>query len=102
MPAPPVGPHDIGGREAGAVERDEHDLALWERRVDAMVMVLSRKKEFTVDELRRNIEQLGPGAYDTMGYYERWVHALTNAMIERGLVTASELGHRMVEVGQRG
>ena len=98
----PVGVHDVGGRDAGAVDREAHDLALWERRVDAMVMVLSRKQQLTVDELRRNVEQLGPGAYETMGYYERWVAALTNAMIERGVVTATELGHRMVEVERRG
>ena len=98
----PVGVHDVGGRGAGAVDREEHDLALWERRVDAMVMVLSRKKQLTVDELRRNVEQLGPAAYEMMGYYERWVAALANAMIERGLVTAAEVGHRMVEVERRG
>ena len=32
----PVGPHDVGGRPAGAVGQDDHAHALWERRVDAM------------------------------------------------------------------
>ncbi len=101
-PAHPVGPHDLGGREAGSVEREEHDHALWERRVDAMMMLLSSHKLLAVDELRRNVEALGPGAYEHMGYYERWVAALASAMNERGIVSSGELGRRMAEVGKRG
>ena len=59
--AHPVGVHDVGGQSADAVVRDEHDHALWERRVDAMMMLLSARKMLVVDELRRNIEALrGP------------------------------------------
>ena len=83
----PLAAHDVGGRAAGAVDRDEHDHALWERRVDAMMMLLSKRGLLVVDELRRNIESLGPGAYAEMGYYERWVAALAGAMNERGVVT---------------
>ena len=101
-PAHPVGPHDVGGRIGPAVERDEHhEHALWERRVDAMMVLLSQRDLLVVDELRRNIEALGPGAYDSMGYYERWIAALTNAMVERGVVTSCELGARMAEVERR-
>ena len=31
--------HDMGGLPAGPVERSEHDYALWEKRVDAMLIV---------------------------------------------------------------
>ncbi|VVB46365.1 hypothetical protein RHAL1_02255 [Beijerinckiaceae bacterium RH AL1] len=99
--AHPIGPHDVGGRAAGVVERDEHEHALWERRVDAMMMLLSKRGLLVVDELRRSIESLGPGAYETLGYYERWVAALTSAMVERGVVTGHELSRRMAEVEQR-
>jgi len=97
----PVGPHDVGGRDGPNVQRDEHDHVLWERRVDAMMMLLSSRKLLVVDELRRNIEALGPGAYETMDYYERWVAAITNAMVERGVITGDELGRRMAEVERR-
>ena len=97
----PVGPHDVGGQTAGVVERDEHDHALWERRVDAMMMLLSKRGLLVVDELRRNIEALGPGAYDKLGYYERWISALTSAMVERGVVTGHEIAQRMAEVERR-
>ena len=97
----PVAAHDVGGRQAGTVVRDEHEHALWERRVDAMMVLLSRKGLLVVDELRRNVEALGPGAYETMGYYERWVAALASAMNERGIVASSALGRRMSEVERR-
>ena len=33
--------HDMGGLPAGKVEPTEHDYAEWERRVDAMMMLLT-------------------------------------------------------------
>ena len=65
------GVHDMGGLPAGEVVLSEHGFALWEKRVDAFMVLLSRKGLMTVDELRRNIESLGADAYDKMGYYER-------------------------------
>ncbi len=61
--------HDLGGMPAGAFARDEHDYAAWEKRVDALMMLLAAKDRrlLTVDELRRNIEDLGPQAYDALG-----------------------------------
>ena len=99
--AHPVGAHDVGGQPADIVVRDEHDHALWERRVDAMMMLLSARKMLVVDELRRNVEALGPGAYETMGYYERWIAAISTLLLARGTVTADELGRRMAEVEAR-
>jgi hypothetical protein len=100
-PRHPVGPHDLGGRQADAVVKDEHSHALWERRVDAMMVLLTQRKCLIVDELRHNVEALGPGAYETMGYYERWIAAIAAAMIDRGIVTSDELGRRMADVEAR-
>ena len=86
------GIHDMGGLPAGKVEAIEHDYALWEKRVDALMVLLSRKGHMTVDELRRNIETLGADAYDKMSYYERWIYAITQTLIQRGIVTIEELG----------
>ncbi len=36
------------------------------------------------DELRKNIEALGPEAYSSMSYYERWISAIANTLLERG------------------
>ena len=99
------GHHDMGGLPAGKVERTEHDYADWERRVDALMVLLSGirggKKLMTVDELRKNIESIGPDAYEKMSYYERWVTSITQTMIQRGVITTEELGRKMQEVQTR-
>ena len=96
------GIHDIGGLPAGPVEATEHDYALWEKRVDAMLVLLSKKGLVTVDELRRNIESLGRDAYDTMNYYERWINSISQTLIQRGTISIDELGRKIAEVQARG
>jgi hypothetical protein len=89
--------HDMGGRPAGKVEPTEHDYAAWERRVDALSVLLGIRKILTVDERRRAIESLPPGAYDSMSYYERWTWALAQTLIQRGVITTEELARKMNE-----
>ncbi|HWJ01880.1 MAG TPA: hypothetical protein VNU96_22925 [Burkholderiales bacterium] len=93
--------HDMGGLPAGKVDRAEHDYSDWERRVDAMAVLLGRKRRLTVDERRRAIETLTPQAYDALSYYERWVVALGQTLIQRGVITSAELARRMLEVEKR-
>jgi hypothetical protein len=102
-PNTPRSHHDMGGQPAGRVAHTEHDYALWEKRVDALLVLLSRKDRrlITVDELRRNIESLGADAYDTMSYYERWIHSISQTLIQRGVISIDELGKRMADVEQR-
>jgi hypothetical protein len=94
------GMHDMGGLAAGPVEATEHDYALWEKRVDALLVLLSKKGHITVDELRRNIESLGVEAYDRMSYYERWIYAITQTLIQRGVISIDELGRHMAQAQQ--
>ena len=94
------GHHDMGGLDAGKVERTEHDHAEWERRVDALVMLM-RRHRLTVDESRKNIEALPPAAYDRMDYYERWVASLAQTLIQRGILTSDEIGRKMEDVCKR-
>lgn len=96
------GIHDMGGLPAGKVEATEHDYALWEKRVDALMVLLSKKGHLTVDELRRNIETLGAEAYDKMGYYERWIYSITQTLIQRGIITIDELGTAIEKAQTRG
>ncbi len=95
--------HDMGGLDAGPVEPSEHDFAMWEKRVDAIVKVLSTpdRKLLSTDELRRGIEELGPGVYDNLSYYERWISSATNLLLEKGVFTVDELGTKMTEVEAR-
>ncbi|WP_338001369.1 ScnB-like protein [Frigidibacter sp. ROC022] len=94
--------HDMGGEAAGAVDLSTHDYALWEKRVDALMVLLSGKGHFTVDGLRRAIEDLGPEAFETMTYYERWIASVSRNMVEAGAWSTAELAAKMEEVARRG
>lgn len=89
--------HDMGGLDAGPVDREEHEYDPWEKQVDAILRLVSDKKRriMTVDELRRGIEDLGPGAYEEMTYYERWIASVTENLLEKGVITVEELGRAM-------
>jgi hypothetical protein len=93
---------DMGGDAAGPVVPAEHDFALWEKRVDALVILCQKKGFFTVDGLRRALEDMGPDAFEQLSYYERWVGALRRNLVETGVVTPAELAARMEDVRARG
>ena len=94
--------HDMGGTLAGPVPDGSHDFAIWEKRVDALVILAGLKGVFTVDGLRRVLEDMGEEAFETMTYYERWVAALNQNMLEAGVYSVSELAERMAAVQARG
>ena len=95
--------HDLGGRAAGPIDRTERELEPWEKRVDAIVRLLSdpARRVISVDELRRAIEGLGADEYDRLAYYERWITGVTNLLIEKGVLTTDELGRKLDEVRAR-
>lgn len=94
--------HDMGGNAAGRVPATDHDHSLWEKRVDALMMIGTAKGLFTVDSMRRVLEDMPPSSFDEMSYYERWVASLNQNLIEAGIYTPAELGRRMTEVAARG
>ena len=93
--------HDMGGVPAGEVKPSEHDYETWERRVDALSVILGKNGKITVDERRKAIEALPPDAYDRMSYYERWTAALAHTLLQRGTLTTEELARKMAEVDAR-
>lgn len=93
---------DMGGDAAGQVVPDEHDYALWEKRVDALVILCQKKGFFTVDGLRRALEDMGSDAFERLSYYERWVGALRRNLVETGVLTPAEIAQRMEEIRARG
>ena len=90
--------HDVGGLEAGPIDREEHDKAPWEKRVDALMVLLGERRIVGVDELRRGIEDLGADACERYGYYERWMASMTNLLLEKRIIGVDELGARMAEI----
>lgn len=94
--------HDMGGDAAGAVPQAQHDFALWEKRVDALMIIASAKGHFTVDGLRRVLEDMAPQSFETLSYYDRWIAAINQNLIEAGVYTTAELADRMAEITARG
>lgn len=94
--------HDVGGlsRLAAPIDRHEHELSLYEKRVDAMVNLLGGNKRgaFKIDALRRVIEAYAEQEYDTTDYYDKWVRAVRNLVLEQEVVTREELDAEIARV----
>lgn len=95
------GYHDLGGQPAGPVVRDEHELAHWEKRVDAMTALMNVRGLVRTDESRRAIEGLGADLYGSVTYTERRLAAFANNLVLKGFITVDELARRMSEVEGR-
>ena len=73
-------------------------LTLWEKRIHALLVVLSTAKPtplLTTDELRRGVESLEEESYRQWSYYDRWAAAITTILLERGVITEDAL-HRQL------
>ena len=95
----------MGGLDAGPVARTEHTFEPWENKTDAIVRLLSNPKSgplMRIDELRRGIEDMGPGIYDELTYYERWIMAVNQNLIEGGAYSTADLAAKMADVTARG
>ena len=94
--------HDVGGLDFGEIDRTEHDLAQWEKRVDAaMILLYSKKGLWTVDAMRRTIEDYGQQTYDKTEYYEKWMRAMRNLLVEQEVMSRAEIDAKMAEVAER-
>lgn len=95
--------NDVGGLEAGPVERREQAQTLFEKRVDALVMLLTHPRlgAFKVDALRRAVEQNSPEDYATLGYYQKWLRAIQALLLEQEIITEDELDRKIAAVRGR-
>ena len=66
--------------------------------------VLEPNRVYHVYNRRTDRQRLfpSPQAYDALSYYERWVIALGQTLIQRGVLTSAELARKMREVESRG
>jgi nitrile hydratase len=88
------GVHDMGGMHGFGpvpIEGDEPIFhAAWEGRVLGMQGRL-RGRWFHLDEFRDAIERMPAARYLDASYYERWLTALENVMVARGVLRRDEL-----------
>ena len=92
--------HDIGGLTLGPIDRSEHDLALWEKRTDAMLALLrdNKRRVLSVDAHRRMIESYAEQEYDRITYYEKWIRAIRDLLVEQEVLTKDEIEARLAQV----
>ena len=87
--------HDVGGmRGFGPVEQEADEPpfhADWEAHVFALNRALIRRGVYNLDEFRDAIERMPPQQYLASSYYEKWFHAVTTLLVEKGVLSAQEL-----------
>lgn len=89
------GIHDMGGMHGFGPVRPEPDEpvfhAPWEARALALTLAMGAWQRWNLDASRHARERLAPLDYLQLSYYERWIAALIDLMVETGLVTAEEV-----------
>ena len=89
--------HDLGGLPEGPVDTSPHEPSLFDKRVDALMLLLVAppNRFFTVDAQRRTQESMPAGDYQTLPYYERWIAAIASLLVESDRLAQSEIDHRV-------
>jgi hypothetical protein len=94
-------PTEMGGLDSGPIERLEHEYAPWEKRCHALANVLDIHKIVSTEEKRRGVESLGAEIDGKLTYYERWIVAFANILLQKQILTPEELARKMDEVAAR-
>ena len=94
-------PTELGGLQAGPLERVEHELEPWEKRCHALADVLDFHKIINTEEKRRGVEALGSEMVGKLSYYERWITAFANICFEKGILTPEDVARKMEEISRR-
>jgi hypothetical protein len=87
--------NDVGGMQGFAAVAEEVDEppfhSDWEAHVLAMNRALIGRGIYNLDEFRDAVERMPPAVYLASSYYERWLHAISTLLVEKGVVTAEEI-----------
>lgn len=89
----PRGYHDIGGDSAGKIPMDELPWLHWEKQTEAIRNLLGdgTRRIISLDEMRRGFESFGADKYKAYSFYRRRLEAMTDILIEKGVITKAEL-----------
>jgi nitrile hydratase len=91
--------HDMGGRFGdGAVVPDAPDAPIfatdWHARALAVTLACGALGKWNIDVSRHARERLSPKDYTRFSYYEKWISALADLLVETGVLTREDLqGH---------
>ena len=89
----PKGYHDVGGDTAGEIPMEELPWLHWEKQVEASRGLRGdgTRRIVSLDEVRRGFESFGVEKYNTLSFYRRRLEAMTDILIEKGIVSRAEL-----------
>lgn len=87
------GYHDVGGDEAGEIPKEQLPWLHWEKQVEAIRGLLGdgTRRIVSLDEVRRGFETFGIDKYNDLSFYRRRLEAMTNILVEKGIITQKEL-----------
>ena len=87
--------HDMGGRFGDGPVVPEPDGVLfredWHKRALALTLAGGALGAWNIDISRHAREALPAGDYNRFSYYEKWVAALTNLLVENEMISRDEL-----------
>ncbi len=87
--------NDVGGMEGFAPVEQELDEpafhADWEAHVFALNRALLGRGIYNLDEFRDAIERMPAQDYLSSSYYEKWFHAVTTLLVDKGVFSEAEL-----------
>ncbi len=91
------GPHDIGGRNLGPINFIEKEKSSLDKRIDILQRLIGwvGAKVYRVDELRFKIEGLSKEDYTKFKYYEKWLYAIYNLLVDKDVLTDREIKEKI-------
>ena len=99
------GIHDMGGMQGmGPVRAEKNEPVFhadWEGRLFALRRAAGAWGKWNIDALRYAVERVPPIEYLRASYYARQYLAFVELLVDRGLVTATEIAAGRAAAGQR-
>lgn len=88
--------HDMGGRFGdGLVRPEPADAPVfaedWHARALAVTLACGALGQWNIDTSRHAREQLSPKDYTRYSYYEKWIAALADLLVAKGVLSAEDL-----------
>lgn len=86
--------HDMGGRFGdGPIDTSPEPVFKedWHARALAVTLAAGALGQWSLDKSRHARERLAPGDYARFTYYEKWLAALADLLVEQGVINQDEL-----------
>lgn len=95
-------PHDVGGQSDAPILYEEKEEELWELNAYVTCEVLGWRGVWNSEERRRiGNNDLGQSLYYGFPYYGRWVWAAARMLVDKNIISLTELLDKVAEVKAR-